>query len=94
MRNPLNAGAQVNVTSPLFDENKNYLYSNLELTPNVFAHIAMSLCRGTQRSRGDVITGIVVYHQTHPFSTPEQQDGGIEPPPVLSSRFFRFLNLP
>lgn len=57
MRNPLNAGAQVNVTSPLFDENKNYLYSNLELTPNVFAHIAMSLCRGTQRSRGDVITG-------------------------------------
>ena len=29
-----------------------------------------------------------------PFSTPEQQDGGIEPPPVLSSRFFRFLNLP
>lgn len=65
MRNPLNAGAQVNVTSPLFDENKNYLYSNLELTPNVFAHIAMSLCRGTQRSRGDVITGVVVYHQTH-----------------------------
>lgn len=45
MRNPLNAGAQVNVTSPLFDENKNYLYSNLELTPNVFAHIAMSLCQ-------------------------------------------------
>ena len=30
----------------------------------------------------------------HPFSTPEQQDGGIEPPPVLASRFFRFLNLP
>ena len=29
-----------------------------------------------------------------PFSTPEQQDGGIEPPPVLASRFFRFLNLP
>ena len=29
-----------------------------------------------------------------PFLTPEQQDGGIEPPPVLSSRFFRFLNLP
>ena len=28
-----------------------------------------------------------------PFSTPEQQDGGIEPPPVLASRFFRFLNL-
>ena len=30
----------------------------------------------------------------HPFLTPEQQDGGIEPPPVLASRFFRFLNLP
>ena len=29
-----------------------------------------------------------------PFLTPEQQDGGIEPPPVLASRFFRFLNLP
>ncbi|MTT66696.1 hypothetical protein GMD37_10750, partial [Parasutterella excrementihominis] len=28
--------------------------------------------------------------ETDPFSTPEQQDGGIEPPPVLSSRFFRF----
>lgn len=32
--------------------------------------------------------------QNFPFSTPEQQDGGIEPPPVLASRFFRFLNLP
>ena len=43
MRNPLNAGAQVNVTSPLFDENKNYLYSNLELTPNVLLKVAALL---------------------------------------------------
>ena len=41
-----------------------------------------------------IIWCTILFTNFIPFSTPEQQDGGIEPPPVLASRFFRFLNLP
>lgn len=64
MRNR-NAGALVDVASPLFDENGNYLYKNLELTPNIFAHVALHLCHETQRPRRDVINGVVKFHQTN-----------------------------
>ena len=60
-----NNGSQVNVASPLFDENGKYLYANLELTPNVFAHVALHLCHNTQRSRGKVVKGVLSYHRAN-----------------------------
>lgn len=60
-----NVGTLVDVASPVFDENGNYIYANLELTPNVFAHVALCLCHDTQRSRRDVINGVVKFHQNN-----------------------------
>ena len=54
-----------NPAEPLFDNEHNYRYGRLELTPNVMAHIVFQLCQGELVKRKDAIRRAASFHVEH-----------------------------
>lgn len=57
--------AQGKINGQIIDENGKYKYSNVELTPNVFADLMVHLLNGKQFKRQYAIDLIVDYHTKH-----------------------------